>query len=378
LATTNCISAPLAPTARLLPPEATALARAHARRGRPCQPLHRRGAALGLVQPLARTPTDQRAALRRWAASEPVFLPGLLAARLPQSAPHIEASLRMFDRLRRGGSLLAELARRLHTAIEFEYCGTAEAADDPRDLETAFFDAVDGPLAGSKDLWCRVSRIAHDPHDRSLRIRHSSGDGSPEGWQLASERTSQAVDALCRAAFPECEAIDGARELARWLELLLQRPYRLSERILYNNAPGGGAVFHHDAEPGQWGVCFTQLQGSTAWFAIGKRRLSRLLVRFGAQRNERAAMAALDDGDAEVAAICNRDAGFARLLAAHGALYVLTAGDVILLPSHGRDDCCWHSVAALGKSPSLAHSYGIFAGSLPRSGRVLAHEGNSR
>jgi hypothetical protein len=41
-------------------------------------------------------------------------------------------------------------------------------------------------------------------------------------------------------------------------------------------------------------------------------------------------------------------------------LFVLEAGDCILLPSHGPDDVAWHSVVALGAKPSLAHSYGIF------------------
>ena len=51
----------------------------------------------------------------------------------------------------------------------------------------------------------------------------------------------------------------------------------------------------------------------------------------------------------------------ARLLAANGALFVLRAGDAILLPSHGVDDVAWHSVLAVGDQPSLAHSYGMFA-----------------
>ena len=145
------------------------------------------------------------------------------------------------------------------------------------------------------------------------------------------------------------------------LDHLLQRPHRLSERILYNNAPDGGAVFHHDAEPGQLGVCFSQLQGHTAWLALGKRRLAALLVRTGTCRTQRSAMDRLDQGsDRELWRVMNREAGFTAHLAAHGALFVLRAGDSILLPSHGIDDVAWHSVLALGERPSLAHSYGLF------------------
>ena len=136
----------------------------------------------------------------------------------------------------------------------------------------------------------------------------------------------------------------------------------MSERILYNNHPDGGAVFHHDAEPAQLGVCFSQLQGHTAWLSIGKRRLAQLLVRTGHARDQRAAMARLDQGDDQkLWRVLNRDAAFTGELAARGALFVLQAGDSILLPSHGIDDVAWHSVLALGDQPSLAHSYGLFA-----------------
>ena len=70
----------------------------------------------------------------------------------------------------------------------------------------------------------------------------------------------------------------------------------------------GGAVFHHDAEPGQLGVCFSQLEGNTAWLAIGKQRLAALLVRVGFVRSQRAAMAALDQNDDErMWRLLNRD-----------------------------------------------------------------------
>jgi hypothetical protein len=72
-------------------------------------------------------------------------------------------------------------------------------------------------------------------------------------------------------------------------------------------------------------------------------------------------MAALDAGpEAELWRLLNRDAAFTAELAARGALFVLQAGDSILLPSHGIDDVAWHSVLALGSRPSLAHSYGLF------------------
>jgi hypothetical protein len=195
-----------------------------------------------------------------------------------------------------------------------------------------------------------------------LRIRFSAGLDQLEEWQRTSDHTASWSDRFAARAFPEADAILRCGALRTLLDALLQRPHRLSERIVYNNAPGGGAVFHHDAEPGQLGVVFSQLEGRTAWLAIGKRRLAAVLVRMGHARDARRALQALDDGnDPELWRLLNRDAAFTGQLAARGALFVLQAGDAILLPSHGIDDVAWHSVTALGNKPSLAHSYGVFA-----------------
>ncbi len=323
--------------------------------------MRRRGVDFGFVLALRRDPLDRAAARYRWDASEAVFLPGIVASILPSVAGAIEASLQMFERLRKGRDFLDELERRLRDQHEFAYSGSTVEHLDPRDVETVFFDAATGTFAGAADLWARASWIANDESDRSLRIRHSSGDGAADGWMRATERTTLAVDALARSAFPECAAIDGCGELQGLLRTLLGRPYHLSERILYNNAPDGGAVFHHDAEPGQLGVCYTQLQGRTTWLTLSKRRLARLVVRLGLATNERAGLDRLDhDGDRQIWQLLNRDLGFAKHLSALGAVYVVEEGDSILLPSQGFDDCAWHSVIALGDRPSLAHSYGIF------------------
>ena len=168
------------------------------------------------------------------------------------------------------------------------------------------------------------------------------------------------VDQFALRTFPECQAVLASAPLRRRLDRWIARPYRLSERIIYNNAPDGGAVFHHDAEPNQLGVVYSQLEGRTAWFTMAKPRLARLLVRFGLP-SMRHAIAAMDSGcDAELHEILNRDQDFAAALAANGGLFLLRAGDAIVLPSPSFHDCAWHSVLAIGDQPSLAHSYGIF------------------
>jgi hypothetical protein len=350
------------PTARHLRPAANDVAAALRRRRREVWPLVRRGADLGFAVTLARTVPSPAAALAAWRASEAVFLPGLLGDGPARHRAAIERSLAMFDRLRAGGTLLAEFERRLRGDADLRYSGTTTGGSDAREREKVFLDAAPGGTVVARDLWAMLSWIANDTTDRSLRIRFSSGSGKPDEWLAATDSTCGWVDAYAARAFPEGAAILHCRPLRDLLQGLLSRPYRLSERIVYNNAPGGGAVFHHDAEPSQLGVVFSQLEGHTAWLAIGKRRLAALLVRRRRARSVRKALALLDDdGNGPLWRLLNRDASFTAELAARGALFVLRAGDCIVLPSHGPDDVAWHSVIALGRRPSLAHSYGIFA-----------------
>jgi len=330
-------------------------------RGREVWPLVRRGAALGEAVTVSRAPLDPRAEARRWQAAEPVFLPGVLGDVEATWGEASRACLQMFDRLRAGDSeLLDELELRLRDDDWLRYAGSTVDRDDPRELERCFVDAeVDGEAVAT-DLWAKLAWIADEELERSLRIRFSNGLDQLEEWMTTSDHTASWVDRFALHAFPECRAVLGCSALRERLDRWIGRPHRLSERILYNNAPGGGAAFHHDAEPGQLGVVFSQLEGRTAWFTLSKRRLARLLVEFG-WKDLRGAMEALDRSqDPELLHVLNRDEAFARALSAHGALFVLRAGDAILLPSHGPDDVAWHSVLAVGDQPSLAHSYGIF------------------
>lgn len=349
------------PYARLLAPHKAAIAAAWRRRGREPMELRRRGVDFGWILEIHRRAPSASAIARAWRAGEGVFLPGLLGDEPQRWTAAITATLQMFDRLRAGGDYLAELEARLADDQELQYAGSTVDRNDPREIERVFVDAVRGEEVLASDLWSKLTWIADDTTDRSLRIRFSSGKEQLEDWMLQTETTARWVDEYAARAFPECAAVVDCAALWQTLAAQIERPFRLSERIVYNNAPGGGAVFHHDAEPGQLGVAFNQLEGCTAWFAIGKRRLAHLLARHGAARNERDAMERLDRGDDEALwRLLNRDVAFAELLAAHGAMFVVRTGDTILLPSHGIDDAAWHSVFALGPRPSLAHSYGIF------------------
>ncbi|MBL8727813.1 MAG: hypothetical protein JNM25_05245 [Planctomycetes bacterium] len=348
-------------SARHLPSDAAPIARALRRRRREVWPLRRRGAELGFAVAVDRTPPDERQALARWQQSEPVFLPGMLGDGPRRHAAAIRASLRMFERLRRGARFADELERRLAADDDLRYVGSTADRRDARELERVILDAAPGGTVVAEDLWAKLAWIADTDSDRSLRIRFSAGPEQLDAWLQATDLTAGWVDQFAARAFPESAAILACLPLRRLLQRLLRRPHRLSERIVYNNAPDGGAVFHHDAEPGQLGVVFSQLEGHTAWLALSKRRLAARVVHAGHARDVRVAMDALDRGeDRRLWRRLNRDAAFTADLAAHGALFVLRAGDTIVLPSQGFDDVAWHSVIALGRRPSLAHSYGLF------------------
>jgi hypothetical protein len=348
-------------TARHLRPGAHDVASALRRRAREVWPMRRRGADLGFAVPVSRTMPSRRVAETMWRDAEPVFLPGMLGTAPRRYGAAIRQSLAMFDRLRAGGALLDEIEPRLADDADFEYVGSADGGSDVRDIERVYLDAVPNGQRMAKDLWALLASLATGEADASLRIRFSSGSENLDEWMRSTDLTAGWVDRFATRAFPECAAILGCRPLRELLQHLLGRPYRLSERIVYNNAPNGGAVFHHDAEPGQLGVVFSQLEGHTAWLALSKQRLAALLTLRGHARSTREALLDLDRGEDPLRKVLNRDAVFTAELAARGALFVLRAGDSLLLPSHGTEDVAWHSVIALGDRPSLAHSYGIFA-----------------
>ncbi len=331
--------------------------------------LRRRGVRHGRfvpAEPGTGVPADARA---RWASDRPILLPGILLPELTRFRGPIRSTLALFEQLRAGRiELQHEVRRRLRAKREFFPSGATVDAGDPRELEKVWVDGMRGKRFAARGLYAKLSWIAHDARDPSLRIRFSFGSEDLLDWQKETRRAPWA-DRYAQALFPECAAQAGNARLRAVVEDLLGRRARFSERIVYNNAPGGGAIFHHDCEPHQHGVLFGQLAGETAWLALPKRELARHVVacaRTPALRRlagtPRRALRALEiDADPRLARLLNETPAFTAHLVAHGALLRLRAGDALLLPNHGWDDTCWHSVFALGERASLAHSYGIFA-----------------
>ncbi len=341
--------------------------------------LDRRGARLGSVRELGEIECGDDELESRWNSDRPIVLRGALSNGLAKQGAAMARTIALFDRIREGATLADDLWRRVREvrrrsrnstapATYFEPAGVTIDLGDAREIEKVFAHRRRGARRIALDLYAKLSWISVDERDESLRIRFSFGAEALMEWIEDASRSVHA-DEFARAVFPECELIDGNRALLRLLERLNGRRVRLSERIVYNNAPGGGAIFHHDAEPWQLGVVYGQFVGETAWFALPKRELAEFVPQFA--RGSRArksfgtrkrALRALDQEDAaDLARVLNETPALARALVERGAYFRLRPGDAILMPSHGIDDVCWHSVFALGRTPSLSHSYGIFS-----------------
>ena len=302
-----------------------------------------------------------------WREDRPIVLPGALKREVLLHARSIAASRALFERLRRGADFQDAVARRTGAGKRFVPAGATIDTVDAREIVKVFVDGRQNGRTAARDLYAKLSWIAHDERDLSLRIRFSFGAEALLDWQTETRRAPWS-DRFAAALFPECAAITANRPLVRLIERLAGRRARFSERIVYSNSPGGGAKFHHDDEEHQLGVVFGQLAGETAWLALRKRELAQHVAASARApalksraRTPHRALRALDrDDDRALERLLNRTPSFTRRLAAHGALFHLRPGDALLLPTHGPDDTCWHSVFALGARASLAHSYGIF------------------
>jgi hypothetical protein len=309
----------------------------------------------------ARTSEDLRA---RWQAGRPILLRGVL--RLAGVSDDVRRTRRLFEHARAGLDVEGELRRRLARAPRFALAGVSVDLGDPREVLKLHADES-GELTSppARDLWAKLSWVSRDASDASLRVRCSFGSERLLDWRRDARR-ARAADRLAEALFPECRAVTRDTALALALARLAGRRVRLSERIVYSNAPGGGAAFHHDAEPCQLGVLYAQLAGATGWLALPQGELADALASVARGSRvlgtpARARRALEREPTPALERLLNADPRLTRALVERGAFHRLRHGDVLLLPSPRPDAAAWHSVFALGRAPSLAHSYGIFA-----------------
>ncbi|MDX8382611.1 MAG: hypothetical protein R8M45_00940, partial [Ghiorsea sp.] len=235
----------------------------------------------------------------------------------------------------------------------------------------------------AEELWCKGSWLSFHDDDASLRFRFSWG---MEGYEdVSADADKQAwAGTLCDVLFPESAVITQNETILSTLEGILGKKPSFVERIVYFNAPNGGAQMHHDVERGHAGVVFAQLSGSTFWLAIAKPKLMDALISFVADQAQQQAIADvlpnqqdqvslsklcqqreqlsdyMEEPDHElVEAVVDRCPAFVALLVKAGYSHTLLAGDVLLLPQRDLDHCVWHSVFTLGDKPGEALSFAV-------------------
>jgi len=350
------------------------------------QILQRRDWQLGWITPNTRPPLpESNVVAEAWNDDAAVMLPGIIPIS-PLQADIAKARLLMEQAL--DGAELADVLEsegQYEGLKSFPLVGVSSEDHDEQGIEKVYFDAEqDGELM-AEGLWCKASWLSFIDEDASLRFRFSFG---MEGFEdVAADPVSQHwAGELCSAVFPESRAITENPLILEQLRHLLGAEPAFVERIVYFNAPNGGAQMHHDVERGHDGVVFAQLTGSTFWLALSKPRLLDELVAFAGDSAHADAIVAvlpkagdrkkltgllsdravlseyMEEPDHElVEAIMDRSPDFIGHLVERGYAHVLEAGDVLLMPQRDLDNCVWHCVICLGDEPGEGLSFAVRA-----------------
>jgi hypothetical protein len=351
--------------------------------------LARRGYAIGW---LGLTQTQHRLSLavekQHWLRSEAVFWPGMLIDQLARHAGDLEHSFNLYLNVLDGAScaeLLEQVPYQPVLDAEFNLVSCSYDESDLQQVERLDFEPATEPSSDEVDaeVWMKASWLSYAEDDASLRFRFSFGmDGYED---VAADPYRQTLTSqLAQIIFPESKIItDNPVLLTELRQLLEVDAIEFVERIIYFNAPDGGAQFHQDVERGHLGVIFAQMSGRTAWLALSKKQLIHESMTFLARPDVKASLPTvlskkqqnqliklandpaylnqwLDQRDNDALDIfINQTPAFAQQLIENGYAYVLHPGDVLLLPQQGMDDCAWHSVFCLDEEPGEALSFAM-------------------
>jgi len=349
--------------------------------------LTRRGFELGWIAEDGRPSMPDAAEVKRaWHNDEAIMLPGILGDVIDDYTAEIEQAHRLMERTLNGEEVSAQFesepyASRLNP--KFPLISAVFEEHDPQCIEKLFFDAEENGEVIAEDLWCKASWLSFFDDDASMRFRFSLG---MEGYEdVAADPGRQLLAAeITDAIFPESAAITEHKALNDLLTEMLDTKPAYTERIIYFNAPNGGAQMHHDVERGHLGVVFAQMSGSTGWLAMAKpvlideiraflalpeseAALARVLPDIDVQNALRelaedpAALSAhMDEFDHELSeALMDRCPEFIEYLFRQGYGYILEPGDVLLMPQRDLDTCVWHTVFCLGDDPGEALSFAL-------------------
>lgn len=348
--------------------------------------LSQRDSRLGWIgerlRPEMPLPAEARIA---WQAAQPILLPGLVASAIPAQREYIAEAATLMQAVLNGADceeMLAQKPYAARLAPRFELLGSNFDEGDPQEIVKIEFDVMADGAVIAENLWVKLSWLSYSEYDASLRFRFSFGMENYEDVAADPERQTYAAT-LTEALFPESAVISADPRLASFLRDLLQaKDFVYVERIVYFNAPEGGAQFHNDVERGHLGVVFAQLTGRTAWLALSTEQLLDELQSFLARADAamrdvirdvktRAKLIALASDRTALAdymnirdndpleQLINRTPAFVQCLIERGHAYLLNPGDVILLPQHDAAHCAWHAVYCLDDEPGEALSFAI-------------------
>jgi len=241
--------------------------------------LLRRGFDLGYVmqEDLCQDTLDD------WHSGKPVLLKKICATDLSSYQKDIEASDQLYASVLNGDEcdeVFDNSPYRERLSSQFTCLGSSINQGDDQEVETILFD-TGNTLA--EDLWVKASWLSFHEEDASLRFRFSFGVDLVEDVAADSLRQHHAAQ-LTDAIFPESRLITDNDILEQALHQTLNcQALNFVERIIYFNAPNGGAYLHHDRERGHAGVVYAQLSGRTFWLALSKQSLIERIQSFAQQ-----------------------------------------------------------------------------------------------
>jgi len=345
--------------------------------------LQRRGYSLGDA-PTVTTSSDP---LDNWQKGKPVHLKAACLSLLPKHSDDIKRSDELYAAILDGQEcdiLFTQSPYFERLENNFESLGCSVNEGDEQEIETIIYDALDPSNNDNilaEDLWMKASWLSFYEDDASLRFRFSFGVDLIEDVAADKNRQHHA-SRLTDAIFPESQLITGNESLKEKLQTSIgENKFQFVERIVYFNAPNGGAYLHHDRERGHAGVVYTQLSGHTFWLALSKQVLLNEIQSFVTTSNkntwpatmsaefkteilrcveEQKLSAELETfSNSALIHLINETKEFIQHLISQGHSRLLEPGDALLLPQDTELNCCWHSVFCLGEESGEALSFAI-------------------
>ena len=336
--------------------------------------LTRRGFDLGEIPEQTTTPTmpSVKTIQTAWENNQAIDLPALIKPQLTDYQAHIAKAHQYMVNILQGDAWEALLEKHTHSRLAPEFSCVAASIEehDEQGIEKVYFDVEKDDAILAEDLWCKASWLSFHDEDASLRFRFSFGMEGYEDVAADPERQYWAGE-LCERIFPESSIITQNNTILDILSHILGKKPDFVERIVYFNAPNGGAQFHHDVERGHAGVVFAQLSGATFWLALDKQTLMDEIILFAHSnpvshalqsliQHRQALSDAMEEPDHEaVENLIDQNRHFIQYLIQKGYSHRLEAGDVLLLPQRDLDSCVWHSVFTLGDMPGEALSFAV-------------------